>query len=151
MARALDKGELALYKYNKLRFSFVDVSAGSQQMLTNDPWSFLNSHLQNISKGKRSTNREKTEKATYFASLAEDFYKAAESVELPAKGTLLYYGMLDLVKCFLSLNDVAIESVIEHHGLSLPLAQRHRAASFRPRKRLVRRLPVQGRPVAGIQ
>lgn len=124
MARTQEQGEIALYKYNRLRFSFVDLNAVSPQMLTNDPWSFLNSYLQTLSKGKRSNNKEKTEKAIYFASLAEDFYKAAESVELPAKGTLLYYGMLDLVKCFLSLNDVAIESTLEHHGLSLPLGQK---------------------------
>jgi len=124
MPRITEKNEVALYKYNKLRFSFLNISAESQQILTNDPWSFLNSYLQNISKNKRSNNRKKIERALYFASLAEDFYKTAENAELPAKGTLLYYGMLDLVKCYLSLNDVLIESVIEHHGLSLPIGKK---------------------------
>lgn len=123
MPRQIEQGELALYKYNKLRFSFVDLAAGEQQILTSDPWSFLSSHLQSRQKKARGTNLEKIERALYFASLAEDFYLAAESVPLPAKGTLLYYGMLDLVKCFLSLNDVQLETTYEHHGLILPIGK----------------------------
>jgi hypothetical protein len=64
------------------------------------------------------------ERAIYYSGLAEDFYKAAQDIPLPAKGTLLYYGMLDLVKCFLSLNDVPLESTHEHHGLVLPVGQK---------------------------
>jgi hypothetical protein len=123
MARQLEEGKLALYKYNKLRFSFVGLSAGDQQILTSDPWSFLSSYLQGLLSHSRGANREKIDRALYFTSLAEDFYRAAESVPLPAKGTLLYYGMLDLVKCFLCMNDVELESAIEHHGLILPIGK----------------------------
>ena len=123
MPRPIEQGELALYNYNKLRFSFVDLGAGEQQILTSDPWSFLSSHLLSRQSKTRGANREKIERALYFASLAEDFYRAAESVPLPAKGTLLYYGMLDLVKCFLSLNDIQLETTYEHHGLILPIGK----------------------------
>lgn len=123
MSRAIEQSELALYQYNKLRFSFVDLNAGEQQILTSDPWSFLSSHLQARQLKARGANREKLERALYFASLAEDFYRAAESVALPAKGTLLYYGMLDLVKAFLCLNDVPLETTHEHHGLVLPIGK----------------------------
>ena len=121
MARPIEQGELALYKYNKLRFSFVDLKAGEQQILTNDPWSFLSSHLQELMANKRGPNRQKIERALYYASLAEDFYRAADSTDLPAKGTLLYYGMLNLVKAHLCLHDVPLETTYEHHGLLLPL------------------------------
>ena len=68
---------------------------------------------------KRGTNREKLERAIYYASLAEEFYKAAQDVPLPAKGTLYYYGMLDLVKCYLSIGGEELEKTFEHHGLML--------------------------------
>lgn len=123
MARQIEKGDLALYKYNKIRFSFVALDAGEQQVLTSDPWSFLSSHLQIRLNNTRGANREKIERAIYYSNLAEDFYRAAENTPLPAKGALLYYGMLDLVKCYLSLNDVALESTHEHHGLILPLGK----------------------------
>jgi hypothetical protein len=88
MVRQMERGDLALYKYNKLRFSFVDLSAGEHQILTSDPWSFLSSSLQARRAGARGPNREKIDRALYFASLAEDFYRAAESVPLPTKGRL---------------------------------------------------------------
>ncbi|WP_291382961.1 MULTISPECIES: YaaC family protein [Achromobacter] len=123
MPRPPEKCDLALYQYNKLRFSFVDLDAGEQQILTSDPWSFLSSNLQGRLDKSRGSNRQKIERALYFASLAEDFYRAAENVPLPAKGTLLYYGMLDLVKVFLCLNGVPLETKPEHHGLILPIGK----------------------------
>lgn len=123
MARQIEQGESALFKYNKVRFSFVALNAGEQQILTNDPWAFLSSNLQLRLAKSRGNNKSKTQRAVYYASLAEDFYRAAEDIPLPAKGTLLYYGMLNLVKCFLSLNDVPLESRHEHHGLALPIGK----------------------------
>ncbi len=124
MSRTIEQCELALFQYNKLRYSFVSQTAGEQQILTSDPWSFLSSNLQARIVISRGVNRKKLERAFYFASLAEDFYRAAESVQLPAKGTLLYYGMLDLVKAYLSLNDVPLETTHEHHGLVLPIGKK---------------------------
>ncbi len=40
---------------------------------------------------------------------------------IPAQGTLVYYGILNLVKCFLSIRGVDLETQMEQHGLSLPL------------------------------
>lgn len=119
MAHPIEKCDLALYKYNKLRYSFVSLNAGEQQILASDPWAFLSSHLHGLRAKAKGKNRIKIERALYFSSLAEDFYRAAESVALPAKGTLLYYGMLDLVKVYLSLKDVPLETTYEHHGLGL--------------------------------
>lgn len=123
MPRQIEKGELALYKYNKVRYSFVELEAGEQQVLTSDPWSFLSSYLQVRLNNTRGNNKAKIERAIYYSGLAEDFYRAAEVSPLPAKGALLYYGMLDLVKCYLSLNDVPLESTHEHHGLVLPIGK----------------------------
>lgn len=121
MPTQLQKGEPALYKYNKIRYSFVPIQAGEQQVLTSDPWAFLNSFLLQKLSGSRGANKQRIERAIYYSGLAEDFYKAAEVAPLPSKGALLYYGMLDLVKCFLSLNDIPLETKHEHHGLVLPL------------------------------
>lgn len=124
MTRGIEKGELALHKYNRLRYSFVELDAGEQHVLTSDPWAFLNSHLQTSLANKRGANRERIERAIYYASLAEDFYRAAQSVPLPAQGTLYYYGMLDLVKSYLSLGGANLETTFEHHGLMLPLGKK---------------------------
>jgi hypothetical protein len=123
VSRQIEKCELALYKYNKIRYSFVELNAGDQQVLTSDPWSFLSSNLQLRLNNTRGNNKVKIERALYYAGLAEDFYKAAETSPLPAKGALLYYGMLDLVKCYLSLNNVPLESMHEHHGILLPIGK----------------------------
>jgi hypothetical protein len=123
--RLIEQGEPALYKYNRLRFSFVELSAGEQHVLSRDPWAFLSSYLQTSLPKTRGKNRERIERALYFASLAEDFYRAAHSVPLPAQGTLYYYGMLDLVKCFLSMRGADLETTFEHHGLMLPLGKKH--------------------------
>lgn len=134
MSRALEPGEPALYKYNQLRYSFVDIGAGDQLVLTSDPWAFLNSHLQAACKGLRGPNKVRAERALYFAALAEDFYKAAETTPLPARATLYYYGMLDLVKCLLSTNGVELETVVEHHGVSLA-AGHTRTVEVKPLRR----------------
>ena len=118
----LEQGEIALFKYNKLRFSFSNLKAGDQQVLTSDPWSLINSHLQQKISRSRGDNKVFLERSLYFSSLAESFYKAAISVPLPTRATLLYYGMLNLVKCFLSFKKVELETVHEHHGLNLPLS-----------------------------
>lgn len=123
MPRAIEKGEIALYKYNSLRYSFVYIAAGEQHVLSSDPWAFLSSYLQSRLANKRGNNRQRIERAIYYASLAEDFYRAAQNVPLPAKGTLFYYGMLDLVKTFLSLRGADLETTFEHHGLMLPLGK----------------------------
>lgn len=124
MPRPIEQGEPALYKYNRLRYSFVELSAGEQNVLSSDPWAFLSSHLQKRLPSTRGRNRERVERALYFASLAEDFYRAAQSVSLPAQGTLYYYGMLDLVKCFLSMRGADLETTFEHHGLMLPVGKK---------------------------
>lgn len=121
MSKLLEKGEIALFKYNKLRFSFANLTAGDQQILTSDPWSLINSHLQQKISKSRGENKVFLERALYFSSLAESFYKAANSILLPTRATLLYYGMLNLVKCFLSYNKIELETIHEHHGLILPL------------------------------
>lgn len=109
----------ATYKHNAVNYSFLKADAGAQRVLSNDPWAFLNSQLRNKLSGTRGVNKENIERAIYYSSLAEDFYRCAESIPLPASGTLLYYGMLDLVKCFLSVNGVQLEAQPEHHGLTL--------------------------------
>lgn len=121
MSKSLEKGEIALFRYNKLRFSFANLKAGDQQILTSDLWSLINSHLQQKISKSRDPNKTFLERALYFSSLAESFYKAANSVLLPTRATLLYYGMLNLVKCFLSYQKIELETVHEHHGLNLPL------------------------------
>ena len=124
MPQSLEQGEIALHNYNALRYSFVDLSAGEQHVLTSDPWSFLTSHLQTEVVGKRGANKQRLERALYYAQLAEDFYRSAQSTQLPAQGTLYYYGMLDLVKSFLSCRGADLETTFEHHGMVLPLGKK---------------------------
>ena len=70
MPRKIEQGKAALFKYNKIRYSFVELDAGEQQILTNDPWSFLSSNLQLRLTNSRGNNKKKIERATYYSGLA---------------------------------------------------------------------------------
>ena len=114
------KSELALTNYRPVRYAHVNMAAGADYVLTADPWSYLHGYLLHEAEGKQMKARKKFERAIYYSDLAREFYKGAEVVELPTKATLLYYGMLNLAKAFLSVSGVELETIIEHHGVSLP-------------------------------
>lgn len=124
MPRPRTKGIPALYKYQNVKYFHFDVLPGTPYVLISDPWSFLQAWILQKIPGKRSTNRECFTRAKYYCQLAENFYKAANATEFPIKATLTYYGMLNLVKCFLSVRGVELESTLEHHGLTLPLKKK---------------------------
>lgn len=122
MVKALEPGKPAKLNYNDVRYAHVYAKAGEQQILTSDPWSYIQRTLTEARGKRRGIARQNLERAIYFADLAEDFYRAAESSQLPAQGTLAYYSMLNLVKAYISANGVELEAKPEHHGLSLEQA-----------------------------
>ena len=116
----------ATFNHAQVVYSPFGAGPGAQFVLTADPWSFLTATINqrlNEGQGARGANRIRLERALYYSDLAESFYDSARSSALPASGTLAYYGVLNLVKCYLSLNAVDLETRIEHHGLSLPLGK----------------------------
>ena len=121
MSRQIEKGKPALYKYQEVKYFHFDVPPGTSYVLTADPFSFLHTWLAQKIPKSRSQNRQCLTRARYYSQLAADFYHAAKETEFPIKATLTYYGMLNLVKCFLSVRGVELESTWEHHGLTLPL------------------------------
>lgn len=123
MPRTYEESIPALYKYQGVKYYHFEVPPGASYMLSTDPFSFLRSWLVQRIPKRRSTNRECLNRALYYANLAEDFYGAAGRSTFPVKGTLAYYGMLNLVKSFLSVRSVELEKTWEHHGLTLPLGQ----------------------------
>ncbi len=129
---AIQPGEPAKNNYNPVKYSFVPIDAGEQHILTSDPWSFLIAQLEVELPTKKGTNRANIERAFHYARLAEEFYRAAETTPLPAKGTLVYYGMLNLVKCYLSSNKVELEKSYEHHGLHLPIGKKSTIEAKKP-------------------
>jgi hypothetical protein len=114
----LSPGKPAKCKYRPVRFSHIFVEPHEMAVLTADPWSFLHSYLLQKKTKSAGENRKGYERARYYSKLAEDFYKASESSDIPTKGTLLYYGMMNLVKAFLSVKKVKLEDIPEHHGLT---------------------------------
>lgn len=116
--------EDALTKYKPVRYSHVKVEPGFDHVLTADPWSYLHGFLIKDQDKRRGNNKKNYQRAIFYAQLAKEFYKGADAVELPSKTTLLYYGMLNLVKSLLSTRGVELETTMEHHGLNLPLGQR---------------------------
>jgi hypothetical protein len=122
---ALQEVKEAKYKYQKVRYSHIPMEPAESATLTADPWSFMHGHLLERIDSSAGNNRKCFTRARYFASLAEDFYKAAESVNMPAKGTLYYYGMMNLVKALLSVNKIKLEEVVEHHGITNTHGKKH--------------------------
>lgn len=129
---ALKPGIPAKHNYNPIKYSFVRARAGEHHVLTSDPWSYLASHVQTLIPTKKGKNKQNLERAFHYARLAEDFYKASETTPLPAKGTLAYYSMLNLVKCYLSCNGVELEKTYEHHGLQLPQGKKGQIEAKKP-------------------
>lgn len=125
MARPPEFGKSARYNYGKVEYRHIVAPADARKILTADPWSYLHAFLRDKAENARGTNRACFTRANYYANLAEDFYKAAESASLPTKGTLAYYGMLNLTKAFISVRGVELETTHEHHGLTLTHATKH--------------------------
>lgn len=120
MSRRPARGKVATFNHAKVVYSPFGADAGAQFVLTADPWSFLTATInQRLAKGPRGDNKLRLERALYYANLAESFYLAAKTATLPISGTLAYYGILNLVKCYLSMRGVTLETKYEHHGLSL--------------------------------
>jgi len=122
---ALHDVKEAKYRYQRVNYSHISMQPGESATLTADPWSFMQGHLLQRITSSVGNNRACFVRARYFASLAESFFKAALSVEMPAKGTLYYYGMMNLVKTLLSVNKVKLETIVEHHGITNTHGKQH--------------------------
>jgi hypothetical protein len=122
---ALQEVKDAQYKYQKVIYSHIPISPAEPMSLTADPWSFLHGHLLTKIESSRGENCSNYKRAKYYSTLAEDYYRAAESVAMPAQGTLLYYGMMNLVKALLAVNKVKLETVVEHHGVTNTHDKKH--------------------------
>jgi hypothetical protein len=120
MARPHEKGIDATFRYQRVKYNQFGAPPEEPMLLTADPWSYLFAWLQQNSP-RSGLRKERFDRALYFAQQAEEFYEAAQSTGLPAQGTLAYYGMLNLVKCFISIRGTVLEETYEHHGLQLPL------------------------------
>jgi hypothetical protein len=125
MSREKTKFVQARRNYNPVKYFPFGNEPGESYVLTSDPWNYLKAFLKNEhDKLKKRTKKngpikEKLNKALYFVSLAESFLKSAENVDMPTKGTLTYYYILNLTKAFLLVRDYDLETNTEHHGLSL--------------------------------
>lgn len=119
MVKPITLGIPARQKYKPIRYSHITIKPGQDSLLSADPWSYLHGHLLRCISKSRSTKKISYERASYYANLAEEFYKAGLLTNLPAQGTLIYYGMLNLVKCLLSTRGIPLETQIEHHGITL--------------------------------
>ncbi len=116
---------MARCNYKQVRYSHVQVAPDELSVLTADPWSFLHGFLLDRAANSVGANRKRFERASYFSKLAEDFYKSSDSINLPTKGTLLYYGMMNLVKAYLAVNKTPLEEIQEHHGVTNTHGRKH--------------------------
>ena len=119
MPRTPEQSYPAKYKYQIVRYSHFNVNPGATFVLTADPWSYLFAYLDRKTKKSRSSNKQCYARSLYYARLAKGFYTSSESVELPTKATLVYYGFLNLMKSYISAKGVELGKQREHHGLSL--------------------------------
>lgn len=154
MSRQHELGKQATFSHAKVVYSPFNAPPGSQFLLTADPWSFLTAWInQKLAAGLRGANRMRLERALYYTNLAESFYAASRRSSLPAQGTLAYYGILNLVKCFLSIRGVDLETQMEHHGLSLPLGSEQEVQIAPPSSNALNIFhefaKLLGKPVAG--
>lgn len=125
MAKKRIKFVQAKRKYNSVHYFPFENDPGESYVLTSDPWNYLKAYLKNehdkITKRteKLGPKKDRLHKALYFISLAESFQKSADNIEMPTKGTLIYYSTLNVVKAFLLVKGYDLEKTSEYHGLSL--------------------------------
>lgn len=108
----------ALSSYKQVHYTHIPTGGIKPSTLTADPWSYVRNHIVRSQQSRRGDTKKRLDRALLFIKLAEDFFKAAEIVDLTTKGTLYYYGMMNLVKCYLCTQDINLEESIEHHGLT---------------------------------
>ena len=125
MAKIMEQGKPAKCNYRSVKYSHIAVNPDEMSVLTADPWSYLHGDLLKKVKKSAGENRKGFERANYYSKLAEDFYSAAESVEILTKGTLYYYGMMNLVKAYLATQRVSLEDIVEHHGITNTHGRKH--------------------------
>lgn len=63
MARQPEVGHPAMYKYQIIRYTHFDVSPGATFVLTSDPWSYLEAHLDNRITKTRGDNKKNNKRA----------------------------------------------------------------------------------------
>jgi hypothetical protein len=126
MPRPLEPGKPAKYKYNQVKYAHVETEPGEPAVLTADPWSYLHAFLSQKRDGSHGDRKKCFKRAIYFTELAESFYRAGEAVDLPTKGTLMYYGMMNLVKAYISSCQIELETRWEHHGLIPPTGSKYK-------------------------
>jgi hypothetical protein len=118
MARKLSPGKPAQFRHSGVHYFPFGAPPASALVLTSDPWSYLRAFLKGRLSKSRGENKIRFERALYYANLAEEFYRSAESAQLPAKATLAYYGVLNIAKCFICVSGKKLGDTIESHGLS---------------------------------
>lgn len=155
MARKPEPAKQATLNHAPVAFSSFGAGPAEPLVLTADPWSYLRAWLTQKAQKSRMDNKKRLTRALYYSGLAESFYGAATAVSLPAKGTLSYYGVLNLVKAFISVRGVDLESRFEHHGLNLPSGEQQSVqVQPKPKKSvsIFHELAAQlGTPVSGRQ
>ena len=118
MSRQVEPGIPAQYQYQSVQYTHIDVDPGSSLVLVADTWSYLKAWLSRNAAKSRGDKRQRFEIASYYADLAMGFYEAANRSQLPTKATLVYYGMLNLAKAYISISRKSLGSQMEHHGLT---------------------------------
>lgn len=118
MARKLSPAKPAQFRHSGVRYFPSGAPPASALVLTSDPWSYLRAFLEGKLSKSRGENKIRFERAPYYANLAEEFYRSAESGQLPAKATLAYCGVLDIAECFICVSGKKLGDSIESHGLS---------------------------------
>lgn len=98
-------------------------------ILTADPWNYLNAWLESEIKklkGKRNQHHARTglSKALYFAKLAQNFEFSAKTLSLPIKALPVYYSALNLVKTYLLVKGIDLETKMETHGVTLRTSEK---------------------------
>ncbi len=118
MPRNIKPGIQALYNHNGVKYFPFGSEPGSSIVLSAEPWTFLRAYFRKNIDKTRSENKYRFQRALYYSGLAEEFCRAAEVTRLPAKATLVYYGILNLAKCFICVKRKKLGDSVEHHGLS---------------------------------
>jgi hypothetical protein len=113
-----EKTSVLTFKKQNVKFNPFEIEMNTPSLYCSDPWGAVRGHINKKISGCSSNSKTKRNftDALYYIKQAEQFFIASEKMPLLTKNTVLYYSMMNIAKCLVTLHG---KSAGIHHGLTV--------------------------------
>lgn len=135
LVAGLELGTAVKYKNRSVRYFPFAVDFQNPLILTAEPSAYLTAWLSLQEQNAKTSGKQRYRDALYYANLSEQFQRAAATTLLPAAGTLAYYSVLNLAKCFIRVTGQSeLAQSRQFHGLSMAQGRTGGVSVYDPKK-----------------